>query len=83
MFYHFTLHLACQHSRSYSMLVKYNLTGLMRENNNASVILKTCMSARSSLWTEIDILEKAIYKMKSKWRLEPLFRGTKQVRPDL
>ena len=52
----------------------------MKTNNEAASLLKSCLSENSSLWTEIDILEKAIYKVKVKWRLEPLFRGTRQVR---
>ena len=54
-------------------------TGLMKQNNSALQPLKVSMNGSSTLWTEIDLLYKAIYKMKSRWRLEPLFRGTKQV----
>ncbi|KAF6031472.1 hypothetical protein EB796_010220 [Bugula neritina] len=52
---------------------------LMKSNNQALRLLQTCMNDNSSLWAEVDILRKALYKMKSKWRLEPVFRGTKQV----
>jgi len=48
----------------------------MKSNNQALRLLQTCMNENSSLWAEVDILRKALYKMKSKWRLEPIFRGT-------
>lgn len=56
-----------------------NGLGLIKENNSALSVLRTCISEDSSLWKEIEVLEKAVYKMKNKWKLEAIFKGTKQV----
>jgi len=40
------------------------------------------MGEKAGLWVEVDLLKKAVFKLNSVWRLEPLFRGIKQVRDE-